>query len=324
MRKVLLIGLITILMGMGCKKARPTQEETEEFLSRPADIGENVENSLSGQAIADFFDKFYYMSKEKPNLLTKHGIKNAWKWFTHATGTKQEEYGTYEWNDTLGWVLTDSTYPTDGYLFKWTFTDSANVQHNAELLVDSVEIFVTMYGDSLPARVHSSLKVDNQELAWMHYDASYTTEGIPQTLNFKAELVNIIQVGLSAQVSSITLEQIPVATVTAWIIDYTQNNYRMDFKFTGNTDNTMNLEWWDSDGWKLTMDFSAPVVVTESNYVGKKIEVTGEITHKNVHAADVEGTLWDPDQEPDHVSEIYVVWPDGTKTPLEDYLASEE
>ena len=325
MRKILFISLVAILLGVGCKKSAPPQEQTEEFLSRPADIGETVENSLTGQALSDFFEKFSYMSKEKPNLFSKDGIKNAWKWFTRTTRTKQDidVYGTYEWNDTE-WVLVDSTYPVDGYLFKWTFTDSANTQHNAELLIDSVEIYTDMYGDSLPERMHSSLKLDNQELAWMHFDASYTTQGIPESVNFKAELVGIIQVGLEGEITGITMEFRPIAELEAWIVDYTQNNYRMDFKFIGNSDNTMSIEWWDSDGWKLTMDFSAPTVVTESNYTGKKTDVTGEITKKNTHAADIEGTLWEPELEPDHVSEVYVVWPDGTKTPLEDYFENEE
>ncbi len=318
--------VVIALLGTSlmCSRAKPpTKEETEEeFLSQPQRISEDVENSLAGQALADFAEK-QESYKGKVKLFSKEFALSYYKIFRKS---KQEEsYGTYEWDTTFHqWVLVDSTYPADGWLFKWTFTDTAGNPHSAEFLIDSLKYQVIVYDeypDSIPTRAHASLKVDNSELAWMLFHAQYTTEGIPEKADLTLELVGVIQVGMELELSGVTTEEIPIGSVHFWMIDYKQNNYRIDLTIKGNQDSSIDITLEDNNGWKLVMDISAPEAVVEASYAGKKWEVTGEITRKGAHAADIEGTIWDPDVEPDHVSEIWVVFPDGTKKSLEDYFS---
>jgi len=313
-----LLPVVFLFTLVSCSKGEVPKDETDQFLQGVSSIGEQSMDSQAGQALNDLFSKDPPLGMKLKGV-PMFGIKNIGSLSSSLSFAKgiEDNYGTWQFDIGSGWTRTDSTYPSDGFLFKWAFLDSAAQAHAAEFLVDSL-LFTYPGTDTIPTRIHASLKIDDSVVLWGTYHGTFNGNGNPTDFDAIIELVNIVQYGVEgsnfAYNDPANPDQPTSGTIHFWAIDYTQGNYRIDITITFNNDQSGTIVVTDSNGWEIVVNVAAPVMI--GNYI--KTDITGEITRDGRHAADIEGTIWNP-EDATHKSVIYVIFSDGTKKSLESY-----
>jgi len=323
MRRFVMFGVaIVLVFGLiSCSRA-PSPADTEAFLSGLGSIGQTSMNSTAGKALMD-------LSSKNPPTGTKFkgvpslNIKNIWNAGRYIEVSKgiEEVYGTWEYRN-FEWVRVDSTYPENGILWRWPFLDSAGDAHTAEFLLDSLT-FVYIDTDTIPTRIYASLDIDNEQVLWGSYHGTFNDNGNLTDGDARVDIVGIVQYG--GEASDLVYndpenpDEATSGNIHFWAIDHTQGDYRVDLYITFNEDESGNIRLTDSDGWEIDVDVSAPVEVVEDSVTYTRVDLTGEITKNGRHAADIEGTIWDPEDD-DHESVIYVVFSDGSRRPIQDFM----
>lgn len=321
MKKLFWLVPVLLVFVVSCSRA-PSQEETEDFLTGLGRIGETSMNSTAGKALVD-------LSSKNPPTGTKFkgipslNIKNVWNAGRYIEVSKgiEDVYGTWEYRDSE-WVRVDSTHPENGILWRWSFLDSADDAHTAEFLLDSLT-FVYIDMDSIPNRIYASLDIDHEQVLWGSYHGTFNDNGNLTHGDARVDIVGIVQYG--GEASDLVYndpenpDEATSGNIHLWAIDHTQGDYRVDLYITLNEDESGDIRLTDSDGWEIDVDVSAPVEIVEEPYTYIRVDLTGEITKNGRHAADIEGTIWDPEYG-DHKSEVYIVFSDGSRRPIQDFM----
>jgi hypothetical protein len=314
--------LVVLMLGLVLSCSKPvakedTQKFVNDFQTKNENLYANVSNSKGFKALKSMpsgaiLKKFSESSFMKLNIPHVASLTSN---FIFGKGKDVSGFGTYEWHDTI-WVCTDSTYPANGFLFKWTYYDSVeNKNVNASFLFDSLEIQV-IGSDTIPKKAHALLKADDTNLVQGRFDANWVpvdTIAAPKDLNANITFYGIAQFGI--ELIDVSWELTPdgegieprSGTFHFWVIDYQNNNYRVDYtvKMLSQTHATFTAE--DSDKWKIFVDATA--VLGDTTVA----TLDGEITHSNKHAADIDGKIYEPDNYENPRSYVDVIYPDGTK-----------
>jgi hypothetical protein len=163
---------------------------------------------------------------------------------------------------------------------------------------------------------------NDDELIWVTFSAEYNSPEEISRATVIFTIVDYFQFG-AAVTAATSIEEDFVGTVHFWVIDYTSNDYRIDLTITRNQDDSGGIVLEDSDDWEMDVDITS---IVETDTVGSTIfekrDVDGEITHSGNHAADIIGCIWEPEDN-DHVTEILIIYPDGTEESLENYVSTE-
>lgn len=325
------VGLGLLLMLVSCSKD-VSSDNTKGFLSGLNTMFAEAAMNESSQIIGDFSAK----NPPTPGLPELPGLGS----YASMLGTDLGEgnlralrepydidtlYGTWRY-DTLSekWDFVSPGNPANAILLEWVYLDTNEVAHDAAMRFDSLEF----YQDSLPTDVWVGvgIKIDDDVtwLAWLKLEVEYTSFEEASEVSLIYEIVGYLQVGVSVSTpiemdTTFDIDSTDFdGTVHLWVIDKTSNNYRVDLTITVNDGESGNLVLEDSDGWKMDLDVSEDIS-SETGYEERTI--SGEITKDGDHAADIDGTIWDPDDD-EHSSEITIVFSDDTEGDLEDYFAA--
>jgi len=320
----LVIGVVVLASFSSCKKAEVSKDETASFLTGLNSTATDLTQTQAYGVLNDFIAKNPPIFAKKKTFSIK-GKKVELPYKISLKGEKggiSDYYGTWAWADT-GWIHQNPDNPSDGILFTWTYTDSTGT-HQAGLLIDSIQTQV-IGNDTLPTSLRVTLTLDNRTIAEFTFNATYDANGNPTYLKVVLTIPSYVQVGFELKNTTWVYNQdyndydLTSATFHLWVINYQRHNYRIDFTITVRQDKSISITLTDSEGWNVVLNASAPQQVQEGFMIYEKITVSGEITKDGRHAADISGTIWIPEDE-NHKTEIYVIFSDGSREPLENYI----
>lgn len=344
--KLIVLTVIVLALSLSSCFLLPQDvdvNETKDFMTEfESDMnGENIEGEntqLAMAAAGDFFGKggtaadyllpFSFIDKDRDSKLLLDSL-----------------YGTYELDSTTTdsiywyyeWTLTDDTYPANGYLYKWSFVDTSDNLHDAELLFDSITYYSGDADEETPTNLYIKMSVDNNELLHIHYDATYVTEQdgsgndnfVPESMTVSWGIVDEYEISISYQGHT---EDDPDDGYVL-VVDQSQlriedqiNDEWVEYTVTSNDDETGNIIVEYDTGWKFDIDTEVSETVidpdTETEY--EKIPFTGELTKSGTHAADLEGIIWNPNNiyNPSYHSHMTATFIDGSEETIYfDWLA---
>jgi len=79
-----------------------------------------------------------------------------------------------------------------------------------------------------------------------------------------------------------------------------------------NSDSTTDFTMENKEGWFMAINAQQPV---EVDTIYSKVNYTGELKYKDVHAADLSGYIWEP-EDVNHLSIMVATYPDGSSDTL--------
>jgi hypothetical protein len=318
------VGLGLLLLLASCS-ADVSRDSTEGFLSGLSTMFASAMTQESNNILNDFNESSPPGPKlpEIPELgsYVQMPVVELSGEKLRAPASVDSLYGTWDFVDINGWVHINRNNPANAILFKWDYLDTAQGVHAAELLIDSLEF----YQDTLPTDVWIGIKIDDEPtwLAWLKFEATYTSLEQASAVSLVYEIVGYYQVGVSvtAPIELDTAFNIDstdfVGTVHLWVIDRTSRDYRVDLTVTRNADDSGVLVLEDSNGWEMDVDVSA---VVETVGECERRNASGEITRNGTHAADIDGEIWNPEDNTHHTA-ITVTFSDGSENSLLAYLS---
>jgi len=283
-------------------------------MTDPAGELDGPNGEMTAMATSDFFGKGgtakgLLIPFIKVDLLKKIEFSNTKLLFG------DQEYGTYEYDSTAyDFVLTDPNDPANGYKFMWTFIDTTNggsEEHTADFLFDSIEYYAGDSYQETPTNLYAALDVDGEALMYLKLEAEYSSFSdesyVPTMMDLRFEITDeeAVELGFTAHiVSDTTLELDSLRLREEDILNDTWMEYTA--KSTGEDKGTFTME--NQEGWFLTIETDPPVQVDEYY---SSTDFIGEITKNSTHAADLDGTIWSP-EDALHVSVMYITYADGT------------
>lgn len=311
-----------------------SQTEVEEFISDFEDDmngglteveGENTQLAMA--AATDFFSK----GGTAVDYLIPFNMLNG------NMDTKlllDTVYGTYEYDTTAyDFVLVDGSTPTDGYKFIWTFVDSLGTSYDVALTFDQITYYAGDPDEETPTNLHIGMSIDDVELVYIDYSATYTTEQdsfgtdeyVPITMSVTWGVTDEynITIAYEGHTEDDTDGYILVVDEASFRVEDEINDEWVEYTVTSTSDETVNLVVEYSEGWKFDIDTEAPVEFN-ATYNGEpvvytRVDFTGELTKSGVHAADIEGIMYDTDPYYDmnYQSYMTLIYPDGSEEDID-------
>ncbi|MDI6699824.1 MAG: hypothetical protein QME48_01120 [bacterium] len=326
-KKILFLGVIFSLILTSCflLPQEVSIDDTKTFLNDfensindPTSQYNGENTTMTMAATQDFFNKggtskgtLLFPSLSFRNLF-KPEVKTPKLLFDF-------NYGTYEYDSTAyDFILTDDSSPANGYLFKWVFVDSLGTDYNMELLFDSLQYYSGDPYQSTPTKLYVALKANSSNLMWLKINAIYTTisgydydEYQPTSLQTHFEVSNEVAfeldyVGHESGDTIVIIDSLRAKVEDILNDDWNEYTVRM------NSDTTVDFTMENKEGWFMAINAQQPVQV-DSTY--SKLDFTGELKYKDVHAADLSGYIWEP-EDVNHLSIMVATFPDGSSDTL--------
>lgn len=240
-------------------------------------------------------------------------------------------YGTYQYDTTAyDFVLVDGSTPTDGYKFIWTFVDSLGTSYDVALTMDDITYYSGDPDEHTPTNLHIGMSIDDVELVYIDYSATYTTEQdslyVPITMSVTWGVTDEYNITISYNGHT---EDDPdegyilVIDDASFRVEDEINDEWVEYTVTSTSDQTVNLIVEYSEGWKFDIDTEAPVEFN-ATYNGEpvvytRVDFTGELTKSGVHAADIEGIIYDTGSyyDPNYQSYMTLIYPDGSEDDID-------
>ncbi len=308
---VMSLGLLLTLVSCSSKEATP--EDTEIFLKGLSSIMMNAYMSEASQALESFGDS----DPPGPSIMFNEDIKAPAENLRKMRDPLGLDtlYGTWDYIDFAGWTHVDPDDPENAVLFTWEYLDSAGAEHDAELLIDSLEF----YEDTLPTNIWIGLDSDGDDIAWIKFTAHYVSADVADEASLVYEIVNYVQIGATitsdVDVDTTLLDSMDfVGTVHLWA-ENLQTDYRVDYSVTRYEADSGRLVLEDSEDWRMVMNMSE---VVETDGDDEKRNVDGEITHDGVLAATIEGYIWEPD-DGNHGDVVTIIFSDDSDDDFTQY-----
>ncbi len=315
-RYVPIIALSLLFIGACSKKEESPVEQrqkTESTIHNVINKGEDISQSNAVQALESMPDgspiessvphgatgKSTLASKIVHNIpLFKRSISKSP--VDSITGTWQYVDSTDEW-------VHVSTDPSNGIVLLWDFKDTADVHHTAK----AEFLSLTWYNDSLLTKADINLYVDNQKVAYLHYDLTLTN-GVSAGVALDGAIVGELEFSVNIQAAeghnldesdfygTIHISFSDLTTGESYALDVTSNEDGSgSFRFVYND---------NEDNWEVYWTVSAPDATGAQT-------VSGYIKDNGTEVARIEGTIVDGD-----FSGIYIVYSDGTRVSISEYL----
>jgi len=310
---LLVMSLGFLLTLVSCISKEATPEDTKIFLSGLNSIMMNAYMSEASQALESFGDS----DPPGPSIMFNEDIKAPAENLRKMRDPLGLDtlYGTWDYIDFQGWTHVDPDDPANAVLFTWEYLDSAGAEHDAELLIDSLEF----YGDTLPTNIWIGLDSDGDDIAWIKFTAHYVSADVADEASLVYEIVNYFQIGATitsdVDVDTTLLDSMDfVGTVHLWA-ENLQTDYRVDYSVTRYEADSVLLVLEDSEDWRMVINMSE---VVETDGDDERRSVDGEITHDGVLAATIEGYIWEPD-DGNHGDVVTIIFSDDSDDDFTQY-----
>ncbi len=320
---LLIASLGLLLTLVSCSSEEATPADTKTFLSGLNSMMMNAYMSEASQALESFGNS----DPPGPAIMFNEDIKAPAENLRKMRDPLGLDtlYGTWDYIDFQGWTHVDPDDPANAILFTWEYVDSSDYQHDAELLIDSLEFYETAE-DTLPANIWIGLDSDGDDIAWIKFSAHYTSADVADEASLVYEIVNYFQIGATitseVDVDTTLLDSMDFdGTVHLWA-ENLQTDYKIDYYLTGDGDDNWFLELEDSDGWEMELTVYEPDefdIVQGDRFERRDVE--GEIRHNDELAATIEGYIWDPEDD-DHESDVVIIFSDDTEEDFQQYAGA--
>jgi hypothetical protein len=316
---LLVVSLGLLLTLVSCSSEKGTPEDTKTFLNGLNSMMLNAYMSEASQAMQSFGNS----NPPGPAIVFNEDagapVENLRK-MRDPMGL-DTLYGTWDYIDFEGWVHTNLNNPANAILFTWEYIDSAGDDHDAELLVDSLEFYETP-DDTLPTKIWVGLSSDGDDLAWVRFTAHFISADVADEASLVYEIVDYFQIGASitsdTDVDTTLLDSMDfVGTVSLWI-ENLDTDYRVDYRVTRYEDDSGLLVLEDSDGWEMELNVSEVVEYGGEYNEYERREIEGEVTDNGELAATIEGYIWDPEGE-GYESVVAIIFSDDSEEDFMDY-----
>jgi hypothetical protein len=329
------IGCVIIISLSTCKKEKEeiTKGETEAFLYGTGNTVGDFQNSEGAAAINDIITDpppFMPFSSLKKNSLfgkTKETLNKILSWadsikciygtWTHTEVQKPDtDYCGREFYSFWDYVHDDTT----GINLKWKFLFNGDT-HQAYMRLYNIGFAC----DTLLSSLSMNLKSDDKPVLNADFSAEYNPncQPIKGSLTFKFENVGEFKITIEAKEGHTLEDTLFVGKVSGYVINFKNNNYRLDYYFENWEDSSMTFWFSDSKGWKFLMNLAKPVHTSHPGYDPHYYQsVSGEITKSGKFAASIKGEIWvtDPPDDPIHQTWIHIVFRDGTEKDIRQYI----
>ncbi len=337
--KKLLVG--SLLIGgilISCKKKEEvTKEETKAFITRSSGVGTNTASSDAFLAMSDFWNS------QPPGVasLTKaiaalgeRNYKKAIKTFS-LNDSIACFYGTWTHTGTFHWdttrcgtpIYTEWDYvPSDSQWIKfiWDYIGEDGNTHQALLKLYNINLDI-INNDTVLKSLSAHLKSDGNDIMNFDFQASYDQNAQMIYLYILLTIYNVGEYKIEAQAASgHTLEDsVFVGNVKGYAKDFVQN-YTLNYSWTNHADTSGSVQLYDSDGWKLVINYSKP---THTQHTGYEVHyyhsLTGTIEKDGNKGADLVGEFWvtEPPYDEQHHTWLKATYNDGTEEDIWKYIA---
>jgi len=318
---LLIASLGLLLTLVSCSSEKGTPEDTKTFLNGLNSMMLNAYMSEASQAMQSFGNS----NPPGPAIVFNEDagapVENLRK-MRDPMGL-DTLYGTWDYRN-FDWDHVDLNDPANAILFTWEYTDTADYEHDAELLIDSLEFYETAE-DTLPTNIWIGLNSDGDDIAWIKFSANYVSADVADEASLVYEIVNYFQVGATitsdVDVDTTLLDSMDFdGTVHLWA-ENLQSDYKVDYYLTGDGEDNWFLELEDSDGWEMELNVSEVVEYGGEYNEYERREIEGEVTDNGELAATIEGYIWDPEDD-DHESDVVIIFSDDTEEDFEQYAGA--
>jgi len=322
-----LFGVIILLIA-GCSSAPEPEEVSNkvgDVYTQEASLAETEEGTYINYAFASPAGMTFMSVAKLISLDPVDGLREVLSFAKQDTPVYTWTPGTYEWNDsTYAWDYVSDT-PNDGIVLKWAFqvmdTTGTVTNHTAELVLSDIGVEIDAE-DTVLTSIKVDFNVDGEAI--FTFSFNYEEDGNNVSVDYMLTVYNLVEVSLAFSGVIDENDEIVSGTFSGHYTDFLNGNYRLDYEITLNEDNTSNWNVTDSDGWELDIDADAPETLTTDYGEIEKVDITGEILKDGKHGADIEGTLYNPEVPGQYESEVWFIYPDGTKESLDDIVGEEE
>ncbi len=308
------VGLGLLLILTSCSEKETTRDDTENFIVDLQSVFANAYMSESSQILESFSES----EPPGPSLSSTGSLEASTQNLRalRAPFGIDTLYGTWDYVDIQGWVHVDPDDPENAVLFTWTYLDTAMDDHEAEVLIDSLE-FYEGTADTLPTSIWIGINSDDNDIAWIKFGAHYVSDEQADSVSLVYRIINYFEFGASittnvdvdVEIDTTFLDSLDfVGTVHLWA-ENLETDYGVDYRFTRNANDTWQFVFADSRDWRMVVNLSQ---VVETDGEDERRDVTGEITHNGEHAADIEGYIWAPD-DGNHGDMITIIFSDDTE-----------
>jgi hypothetical protein len=321
---VVVLGLLSMLVS--CTGGEVSRDDTEDFINGLQMMFYNAGMSESSMVLEDFSES----NPPGPDFSSAGSLETS----TENLRALRDPfgldsiYGTWDYRDIQGWVHVDPNDPANAVLFTWEYYDTNDVEHDAELLIDSLE-FYGGAADTLPTKIWIGLNLDGSDIAWLKFGAHYISEEEADSVSLIYRIINLFEMGISITTlvdvdTTLDMDSAAadfVGTVRLWAENLVTDYHRVDFSVTRYSNDSGRLLLEDSRGWDMVINVSEDLS-TDPEY--ERRDVDGEITKNGNHAASIEGIIWDP-EDATHVSQVIIIFSDDTEgdyTYLGDFFSS--
>ena len=318
MKKYLLAMTLSVLLIGACSKKDETpvqqKEKTESTINSIINEGTNIEENIAVTAISNMPDDAPIEDNFPGSKGVKSGIaatiahhiplfkRNLYK------APLDSIYGTWQYVDSLDEWQHISNEPQNGIVLIWDFADSAGTLHTAKAEFTSI----SWYNDTLITEVNINLYVDDNRVAYLNYDLTIQNN-VPVSVSLDGAIVGVVEFSIDVSAASghnleeddfygtVHISFRDLTTGESFVLDVTSNeDGSSSFKFVYND---------GEDNWEFYWTVSAP------NATGVQT-VSGYIKENGTEVATIEGTLVEGD-----FSGIYIVYADGTRVSISEYLS---
>ncbi len=316
MKKYVIIATMGFLLIGACSKnGTPIEqrEKTERTIHEVANKIDNIESTDAYQALDEMPDG----SPIEEYLPANNGIDRAS--FVETIVSRVPLFkrnvtkspidsiaGTWRYIDSTDEWVHISNEPVDGVVLVWDFKDTADVYHTARAEFTSLR----WYNDSLLQKAKINLFVDSQKVAYLNYEISLNNDELVGVVLDGAIIGSVdFTVHVQAAEGHSLNERYFYGTVHISFSDNSGVSYALDI--TSNEDGSGEFRFTyrdNEDNWEVYL------TISPANSEGKQT-VSGYIKDNGTEVATIEGTIENGD-----FSKVYVVYADGTKVSIKDYL----
>ncbi len=318
MKKYLITVILAAFVVSACNKNEETpvsqKEKTESAINEAVNVGVEVQNSEAIQALMTMPDgapieNSFPVGSTGKSVIANAVLKqipffkrNVFKSpLDSIAGTWEYDESADEWNHT-------SNEPQNEVVLIWNFQDTTGQTHTARFEFISPE----WYNDTLLVRFNAELYVDNQKVAYTHYELTVQSD-VSTEVALNGAIVGVVEFSIDANAAAghnleedefcgtVHISFNDLISGVSFTLDMTANEDRSgSFRFVMND---------NGDTWEFYATISVPDSISGTQ------GVSGYIKHGNVETARIEGTVTDGD-----LSQVYIVYTDGTRVSVTEYL----
>lgn len=309
--------IMTALIALSaCNKESPVEqkEKTEAAISEVVNSGVSLQGSEALQALESMpsnspIESSFPVGSEDEWLLTNVVLKKIPFLKRNIQKSPLDSIsGTWEYDEGRGEWIRTSDEPSDGVVLIWNFQDTTGAVREARFNF----IRPQWYNDTLLTNFEGELYIDSVKVAFGSYELT-VQNGVAAKVSLNATIVGEAEFSLEIEAANghSLDEDNFYGTISLSLSDLeTGSSFTLDI--TINEDGSTSLKLVMSENnetWEFYVAISSPDPITGYS------NVSGYIKNGDDETARIEGTLRNGE-----ISEIFIVYDDGTRVSVTEYL----